>query len=348
MTGIAHLLEKMTSTDKDFRFMATNDLMTELQKDSIKLDDDSERKVVRMLLKLLEDKNGEVQNLAVRCLGPLVGKVKDFQVESIVDHLCNNMIGDKEQLRDISSIGLKTVINELPLTTPSLANSVCKTMTGRLSSAIAQQEDVSVQLEALDILGDLLSRFGSLLVQFHPNLMDSLSPQLKSPRLAVRKRAIICLGHLVLSCDQALYTKLVTMLLEELAGSQDLSTTRTYIQALGSICRQAGHRFGDHVERVMPLVLNYARKDDDELKEHVLQALRLRPLRTELGRIPRAVVADPRRHALPGSHDHHSVHHALEQQESRVGLLAPHDGQRDPRRVRPHTALRLHPVRLPF
>ena len=35
----------MTSSDKDFRFMATNDLMTELQKDSIKLDDDSERKV---------------------------------------------------------------------------------------------------------------------------------------------------------------------------------------------------------------------------------------------------------------------------------------------------------------
>ena len=37
---------QMTSSDKDFRFMATNDLMAELQKDSIKLDDDSERKVV--------------------------------------------------------------------------------------------------------------------------------------------------------------------------------------------------------------------------------------------------------------------------------------------------------------
>lgn len=56
----------MQSSDKDFRFMAANDLMTELQKDSIKLDDDSERKVVKMLLKLLEDKNGEVQNLAVK------------------------------------------------------------------------------------------------------------------------------------------------------------------------------------------------------------------------------------------------------------------------------------------
>ena len=178
----------MTSTDKDFRFMATNDLMTELQKDSIKLDDDSERKVVRMLLRLLEDKNGEVQNLAVRCLGPLVGKVKDYQVEAIVENLCTNMVGDKEQLRDISSIGLKTVISELPMTTPSLAASVCKTMVGRLGSAISQQSDVAVQLEALDILGDLLSRFGGLLVQFHPNLLEALQPNLKSPRLAVRKR----------------------------------------------------------------------------------------------------------------------------------------------------------------
>lgn len=56
----------MASNDKDFRFMATNDLMSELQKDSIKLDDDSEKKVVRMVLRLLEDKNGEVQNLAVK------------------------------------------------------------------------------------------------------------------------------------------------------------------------------------------------------------------------------------------------------------------------------------------
>lgn len=56
----------MGSVDKDFRFMATNDLMSELQKDSIKLDDDSEKKVVQSVLKLVEDKNGEVQNLAVK------------------------------------------------------------------------------------------------------------------------------------------------------------------------------------------------------------------------------------------------------------------------------------------
>lgn len=42
---ISGLLEKMVSEDKDYRFMATNDLMGELQKDSIALDDDTERKV---------------------------------------------------------------------------------------------------------------------------------------------------------------------------------------------------------------------------------------------------------------------------------------------------------------
>ena len=43
---------------------------------------------------------------AVVCsLGPLVNKVKDVQVETIVDTLCSNMLSEKEQLRDISSIG---------------------------------------------------------------------------------------------------------------------------------------------------------------------------------------------------------------------------------------------------
>ncbi|XP_067009322.1 cullin-associated NEDD8-dissociated protein 1 [Anabrus simplex] len=269
---IANLLEKMTSSDKDFRFMATNDLMTELQKDSIKLDDDSERKVVKMLLRLLEDKNGEVQNLAVKCLGPLVNKVKEYQVETIVDALCSNMVSEKEQLRDISSIGLKTVISELPLASSALAANVCKRITGRLSSAIEKQEDVSVQLEALDILADLLSRFGGLLITFHATILTALLPQLSSPRQAVRKRTIVALSHLVMSCNHQLYAKLINFLLEGLSRNASTSTTRTYIQCIAAICRQAGHRFGEHIERVMPLIVQYSREEDDELREYCLQA----------------------------------------------------------------------------
>jgi cullin-associated NEDD8-dissociated protein 1 len=269
---IANLLEKMTSTDKDFRFMATNDLMAELQKDSIKLDDDSERKVVKMLLKLLEDKNGEVQNLAVKCLGPLVSKVKEFQVETIVDTLCSNMLSDKEQLRDISSIGLKTVISELPPSSTTLAASICKKITTRLTNAISKQEDVSVQLEALDILGDLLSRFGGLLISFHMTIKQALLPQLASPRLAVRKRAIIAIGHLVMSCSTSLFHELIEFLLAELTKNSSTSTTRTYIQCVGAISRQAGGRFGEYLDKMVPLIVKFCKTDDDELTEFCLQA----------------------------------------------------------------------------
>lgn len=214
--------------------MATNDLMTELQKDSIKLDDESEKKVVRMVLKLLEDKNGEVQNLAVRCLGPLVNKVKENQVETIVDSLCANMISNVEQLRDISSIGLKTVISELPQTCNSLAPNVCQRITGKLSNAI-EKEDVSVKLEALDILTDLLSRFGDFLISFHSTILKALVPQLASTRQAVRKRTIVALSHLLILANNNAYNGVVSHLLDGLENSKNLGSVRTYIQCLASI-----------------------------------------------------------------------------------------------------------------
>uniref|UniRef100_A0A8D0B7K8 Cullin associated and neddylation dissociated 2 (putative) n=1 Tax=Salvator merianae TaxID=96440 RepID=A0A8D0B7K8_SALMN len=271
---ISNLLEKMTSTDKDFRFMATNDLMMELQKDSIKLDEDSEKKVVKMLLKLLEDKNGEVQNLAVKCLGPLVSKVKEYQVETIVDTLCTNMLSDKEQLRDISSIGLKTVISELPppSTGSTMTANVCKKITAQLTGAIGKQEDVSVQLEALDILSDILSRLGGTLYSFHSSILNCLLPQLTSPRLAVRKRAIIALGHLVLTCNGNIFAELMEHLLAELKRNSSTSTTRTYIQCIAGISRQAGHRIGDYLEKMIPLIVQYCNVEDDELREYCFQA----------------------------------------------------------------------------
>lgn len=271
---ISNLLEKMTSADKDFRFMATNDLMAELQKDSIKLDDDSERKIVKMLLKLLEDKNGEVQNLAVRCLGPLINKVKESQVEIIVETLCTNMTSDKEQLRDISSIGLKTVISELPQSNTTIAATICKRITSKLTKIIIVS-DVTVQLEVLDILADLLNRFGPLLVSFHPQIADSLLPLLDSSRLAVRKRSISALSFLAASCSLPLFNKMVLVLFEQMGQHQrtmNVSSLRTYIQCIAAISRQAGHRFGEHLEHAMPLVLQFCESEDDELKEFCIQA----------------------------------------------------------------------------
>ncbi|XP_051483107.1 cullin-associated NEDD8-dissociated protein 1-like isoform X2 [Apus apus] len=217
---------------------------------------------------------GQFTHRAPESLGPLVGKVKEYQVETIVDTLCANMLSDKEQLRDISSIGLKTVISELP---PASAGStmtanVCKKITAQLTGAIGKQEDVSVQLEALDILSDMLSRLGGTLYSFHSSILSCLLPQLTSPRLAVRKRAIIALGHLVLTCSGSIFSELTEHLLAELRRNESTSTTRTYIQCVAGISRQAGHRIGEHLEKIIPLIVQYCNVEDDELREYCFQA----------------------------------------------------------------------------
>lgn len=56
----------MSNQDRDFRYMALNDLMSELQKDSFIMEPMIESKVVRAVLQLMDDKNSEVQNLAVK------------------------------------------------------------------------------------------------------------------------------------------------------------------------------------------------------------------------------------------------------------------------------------------
>lgn len=87
-------------------------------------------------------------------------------------------------------------------------------------------------------------RQGGLLVNFHPSILTCLLPQLTSPRLAVRKRTIIALGHLVMSCGNMVFVDLIEHLLTELSKNDSMSTTRTYIQCIAAISRQAGHRIG--------------------------------------------------------------------------------------------------------
>uniref|UniRef100_A0A669B7D9 TATA-binding protein interacting (TIP20) domain-containing protein n=1 Tax=Oreochromis niloticus TaxID=8128 RepID=A0A669B7D9_ORENI len=207
-------------------------------------------------------------------LAPLVSKVKEPQVETMVDVLCSNMTSDKEQLRDISSMGLKTVIAELPLTSSglTLTGSVCKKITSQLIGAMGKQDDVSVQLEALDILSDMLGRLSGALVSFHSSLLSSLLPQLTSPRMAVRKRSILALGHLVPCCSPALFSQLTEHLMKELAKGPPTSMTRTYIQCLATISRQGGHRVGEHLEKLIPMVVKFTGVEDDELREYCFQA----------------------------------------------------------------------------
>lgn len=273
---IAQLLDKMTSADKDYRFMATNDLMTDLQNDSIKLDDESERKVARMLIKLLEDRNGEVQNLAVRCLGPFFRKIREVQAEVIVDHLCDKMMGKDEKLRDVASIALKTVINELPASNGTVTTDVVKRVVPRLTIALKHTEptDFSVRLEILDIITDLLTHYGGILFPYMKPLQEVLVQKLFSDRQSLRKKAIIALSCLAVVADNGLYDATVKTALENFTAANARSADiRTMALTLQQICKTTGRRFVKHLPVAVVLLERFAREsDDDELREACIQA----------------------------------------------------------------------------
>lgn len=61
--------------------------------------------------KLFEDTNGDVEDFLVRW--PPANKVKEYLNEAAAGNLCNITVSDKKQLCHSSSIGLKTVVEEL-------------------------------------------------------------------------------------------------------------------------------------------------------------------------------------------------------------------------------------------
>ncbi|CAG8576615.1 11916_t:CDS:10 [Ambispora leptoticha] len=272
---VAGLLEKMDSSDTDFRYMATNDLMNELQKDGFTLEEPTEKKVVNKILELMNDPNGEVQNLAVKCLGPLVKKVREPQLQDIIDKLCDYTAEGKDELRDIAGIGLKTVIVEIPSSSP-IANNVLQRLIPRLLSSLeTKSATYEVQMDTLDSLSEILARFGTLVAnnpETQKRIQDVLVPLLSHPRPAFRKRTTIALGNLVAHTQDELFNDLVKKLLTEFnKSSNQHDKLKTLIQCVGTLSRSSAPRLGKYLPQFLPLVITNVHVNDDELRENCLQ-----------------------------------------------------------------------------
>eukprot|EP01135_Chromosphaera_perkinsii_P001602 Nk52_evm72s207 gene=Nk52_evmTU72s207 len=275
---ITSFLEKAANPDKDYRFMATNDLMNEIQKPSFSFEHDYESKVVTKLLKLLEDPNGEVQNLAMKCLGPLSKKIKDEAILEMVTHLCSNMLNKDESLRDISISGMKLVFAELSQASP-VANAVCDRLAEQIIPALSSNASEAIVLEALDILGDALERFGSLFVHRFSVIQEILLSHLSHSRLAVRKRAAIALGHLCSHANENSLNNVFSFLCSKLEQQLPPSICRAYIHCISILTKYAGSFIGKHLGVLFPLILRCSNVDDDEVREMCIQTLEAFTLR---------------------------------------------------------------------
>ncbi|KAL4175302.1 hypothetical protein KRP22_000270 [Phytophthora ramorum] len=274
---IAQLLDKTTDFDKDERYMATSDLCSELNKD-VELGPYLEPKVCAAVLKQLDDKSNDVQSIAVKCLGVLVTKVQVAQVADICAKLCDLILNGKPELRDIYSIGLKTIVADVSQTTgASVATSICT----RLFTGLGKDKDAAVKTETLDILTDLLRRFGYDVATEHATIMELLMVQLTDESPLVRKRATACVGSLGVMASDVLVSRLVEHLIKGIQGSTDSANVRTLIQTIGMLSRTAGHRLGRHLDAVIQILVQFCgdpedeslqNEDSDELRGNCFQA----------------------------------------------------------------------------
>lgn len=212
-----------------------------------------------------------------RSLPLLVRKVQTAQVEEMVDKLFQMVKTGKEEERDISSIGLKTVLAEVP---QSAAGTTVRNLTPRLLDGISSSS-MEVTICCLEILHDVLQHFPSLVIADLPAIKAKLLPELASPRAAVRKRAVTCVGALCGSLPEGLYAEVVDHLLAQVeagAARRADATMTTYIQAICALGRGSGFRLGSQLARIVPLVLrsaSLAGNEGDagtEVAEHCLQA----------------------------------------------------------------------------
>lgn len=273
---ITSILEKMTGKDKDYRYMATSDLLNELNKEGFKLDVELEAKLSNIVLQQLDDVAGDVSGLAVKCLAPLVKKIHDKQVLEMTNRLCDKLLNVKDQHRDIASIAMKTIVAEVP--SVSVAQSILVSITPKLISGITGPGmSTEIKCECLDILCDVLHKYGNLMVSDHEKLLSALLPLLTANQASIRKKTVSCIASLAPSLSDdwlAKATGEVVQLLKNKSTKSEM--TRTNIQMIGALSRTVGYRFGPHLGDTVPVLINYcttASENDEELREYSLQAL---------------------------------------------------------------------------
>ncbi|XP_078432582.1 cullin-associated and neddylation dissociated [Wolffia australiana] len=270
------ILEKMTGKDKDYRYMATSDLLGELNKDGFKVDAELEIKLSTVVLQQLEDASGDVSGLAVKCLAPLVKKISEETVLEMTKKLCDKLLSGKDQHRDVASIALKAIVSEIIST--ALAQRVVDCLSPKLRVGMTNPgKSTEVRCECLDIMCDVLHRFGNLMTKDHDQLLYALLSLLGTNQTSVRKKSIACTASLASSLSDDLLAK-ATVEVVNLLRSQTIrpEIARTNIQMIGALSRAVGYRFGPHLSDTVPLLISYCSNEsetDEELREYSLQAL---------------------------------------------------------------------------
>jgi len=261
----------------------------------------SEQKICNAVLRLVDDSSNDVQAIAVKTLGVLVTTVHEDQVVGIAQKLGALVLDEsKSALRDVYAIGLRTLVKTVPMNMGDIVSSKLSAElmdgirirakdikdTASLSKEERDKSKVAeeITLACLEILTDLLTRFGALsfITRQHETLLEVILAQLASDSHLIRKRAGNTIGCLAIVISDDLLYRLVEFLLSQIdraeavgksgkRKSRRLNTsadatvqeskpkdTRALIRTMCTVAGYVGHRLGqEQIDRLVPIFLRF-------------------------------------------------------------------------------------------
>ncbi|KAK2071721.1 hypothetical protein P8C59_006125 [Phyllachora maydis] len=275
---IAVLLPKLTDADPDFRFMGLSDLLFVLsigKPEILHHDYNTASRTVDYLVKTLDDQNGEVQNQALKCLGPLVKKLAPPSYGPLMEKLAALKLKNSVDTA-VPALALKAVVEALPRpvlgvapTTPVqesystisrvlIPRLLNRSASGRIAGGLLSGEQ-ELNSDSIDVLIEVVSCFGPVLQPVEVEaLQDGVVTLLEQDKgnSVVKKRAVVAISMLARYLSDDLLTAFIDRTTKALgSGSLNPVTRRLYITILGSMARSIPHRFGKHVAATVSLIL---------------------------------------------------------------------------------------------
>jgi cullin-associated NEDD8-dissociated protein 1 len=267
--NVAQLLPKLNDDDPDLRFMGLSDLHDILviaQPSFLAHEDVICAKSVDGLLLMLIDSNGEVQNQAVKCLGPFVNKIPDKTLCPMIEKL-SNLQTDNTVDQSIPALALREVVVSLPRPVPGVARTkavvdaygaISKVLIPRLvgynviqppqqglpkvpKGMLQADLETGADSNAIDVLTEVARCFGPLLQDVEIQALQTITfEMLENERASsmMKKKSVTAISTLAGYFSDQLLSGFLSRVIELLRDPHLTRTKRKlYITILGSIAR---------------------------------------------------------------------------------------------------------------
>ncbi|KAE8152894.1 glycoside hydrolase/deacetylase [Aspergillus avenaceus] len=278
------LLSKLDDPDADLRYMSLNDLLSILNSSSsayLVHDQYSSSRLADGLLKALDDQHGDVQNQALKCLGPLVNRLPSESLGAILEKL-SNLTSSQTIDTSVPNTALRVIVTALPRPqagqppsqdASAAYSAVSKVLVPRLTRSTPSQSGrrgsvVKGMLEkdsskgfssdAIDVLIQVVVCFGPLLKEAELNALQKSVMSIIDNDTAgtvVTKRALAAISTIVPHFSEAQFSNFVDDLVSRLNSQRTSIVHRRHLIAtVGSIARSTPTKFGPHLPTLAPYV----------------------------------------------------------------------------------------------